>query len=181
MAATLRREAHEVAVYHTIGGFRAARRSLPLGKTVAFVPTMGALHEGHLSLFHRARRESDVVVASIFVNPTQFAPHEDLDKYPRQLETDRALLQREGLADMIFAPSPKEMYAPHHCVFVDPIGFDALPEGMARPGFFRGVATVVCKLFNVVQPDKAIFGQKDALQCVLIRRMVEVRFPVFVI
>ncbi|KAG5177689.1 hypothetical protein JKP88DRAFT_331987, partial [Tribonema minus] len=161
----------------TVEEFREARRALA-GKRVGFVPTMGALHAGHLSLFRAARAENEAVVASIFVNPAQFAPHEDFDKYPRQLEKDVALLHKEGLADLVFAPTSAVMYGPHHCVYVDPHGVEALSEGAARPGFFRGVATVVAKLFNVVQPDAAYFGQKDALQCVVIRRMVaDLNFP----
>jgi pantoate--beta-alanine ligase len=166
-----------VPIYSTISSFRTARAAL--GKTVGFVPTMGALHEGHLALFRRARAENDVVVASIFVNPTQFAPHEDFGLYPRQLVQDVALLAAEGLADAVFAPSKEDMYGPHHCVYADPQGMELLPEGAARPGFFRGVATVVAKLFNIVQPTRAYFGQKDALQCVVIRRLVaDLNFPI---
>ncbi|CAM9524440.1 unnamed protein product [Discosporangium mesarthrocarpum] len=148
-------------------------RALAHDAVVGFVPTMGALHEGHVNLFRLAREECDIVIGSIFVNPAQFAPHEDLDRYPRQLDADIELLSSEGLVDLVFAPTREEMYGENHRVYVDPIGFDDLPEGKARPGFFRGVATVVTKLFNLVQPNKAFFGQKDALQCVVIKRLVE--------
>ncbi|CAM9506048.1 unnamed protein product [Scytosiphon promiscuus] len=172
----------EPGVHSTISDFRRARRNLPRDATVGFVPTMGALHEGHADLFRRARRECDVVVGSVFVNPAQFAPHEDLDRYPRQLQRDLDLLATEGLVDLLFAPTRGEMYPPEHRIYVDPVGFDELPEGAARPGFFRGVATVVTKLLNVVQPDLAFFGQKDALQCVLVKRLVEdLNMPVEVV
>ncbi|CAM9511982.1 unnamed protein product [Ectocarpus sp. 6 AP-2014] len=180
--ATPTAEHSEPGVFSTIADFRRARRSLPHDASVGFVPTMGALHEGHLDLFRRARRECDIVVGSVFVNPAQFAPHEDLDRYPRQLEQDLQLLGGEGLVDLVFAPTREEMYSPDHRIYVDPLGFDDLPEGVARPGFFRGVATVVTKLLNVVQPDLAFFGQKDALQCVLVKRLVEdLNMPVTVV
>ena len=120
----------------------------------------------------RAANENDVVVASIFVNPTQFAPNEDLDRYPRTWERDQELLKETGAIDMVFAPL--KMYEDGHIMFVDPRGsyFDGLHEAQVRPGHFRGVATIVAKLLNIVQPDNAYFGQKDAAQCVLIRRMV---------
>ncbi|CAM9486750.1 unnamed protein product, partial [Choristocarpus tenellus] len=148
-------------------------RALARDAVVGFVPTMGALHDGHADLFRQAREQCDVVVGSVFVNPTQFAPHEDLDSYPRQLELDIELLASEGLVDLIFAPTREVMYSENHKMYLDPVGFDDLPEGKARPGFFRGVATVVTKLLNMVQPTKAYFGQKDALQCVLVKRLVE--------
>lgn len=136
------------------------------------------LHEGHLSLVRQARATCDFVAASVFVNPTQFGPGEDLAKYPRTLEQDVALLRQEGV-DLVFAPSPDVMYTPSHRCFVTPEGFDALPEGQCRPGHFRGVATVVTKLFNIVGPSHAFFGQKDAAQCVLIRRLVaDLNLPV---
>lgn len=133
---------------------------------------MGALHEGHLSLVKEARQHNDIVVASVFVNPTQFGKGEDFDKYPRQLEQDSDLLGEYGV-DHLLAPSIEDMYGKHHATFVDCEGFDDIPEGLARPGHFRGVATVVTKLFNIVRPTNAYFGQKDAAQCVLIRRVVE--------
>lgn len=123
-----------------------------------------------MSLVEAARKDNDIVVASIYVNPTQFGPNEDLDKYPRQFEADRKLLEELGV-DHLFCPS--EMYTKNHRCFVDPVGFDDLREGSARPGHFRGVATIVTKLFNIVKPTRAYFGQKDAAQCVLIKRLVE--------
>lgn len=120
----------------------------------------------------QARSTCDVVAASIFVNPTQFGPNEDYSKYPRTFEHDVELLAREGV-DLVFCPSADDMYAKNHRCYVTPEGFDALPEGLCRPGHFRGVATVVAKLFNIVRPTHAFFGQKDAAQCVLIRRLVE--------
>jgi pantoate--beta-alanine ligase len=138
------------------------------------------LHEGHLSLVRQARATCDFVAASVFVNPTQFGPTEDFAKYPRTLARDVALLQSEGV-DLVFAPAtPETMFDPqtHRC-FVAPEGFDELPEGKIRPGHFRGVATIVTKLLNVVQPTHAFFGQKDAAQCVLIRRLVaDLNLPV---
>ncbi|RLN44520.1 hypothetical protein BBJ28_00010797 [Nothophytophthora sp. Chile5] len=129
------------------------------------------LHEGHLSLVQQARRSCDFVAASIFVNPAQFGPNEDYSKYPRTFEKDVALLKQQGV-DLVFFPSADEMYSPHHRCYVDPEGFDDLVEGRCRKGHFRGVATVVTKLFNVVKPTDAFFGQKDAAQVVLIKRMV---------
>lgn len=130
------------------------------------------LYAGHLSLVKAARENNDVVIASIFVNPTQFGPNEDLDKYPRQLERDTELLTDFGV-DHLFAPDAASMYGKDHVTYVDPTGFDDIPEGTVRPGHFRGVATIVTKLFNIVQPTNAYFGQKDAAQCVLIRRIVQ--------
>lgn len=141
------------------------------GKRVGLVPTMGALHEGHLSLVRTARSQSDVVVVSIFVNPTQFGPKEDFSKYPRSLEKDSALLQAENV-DFIFCPSVEEMYLPGSSTWVTVEGLSEKLDGGSRPGHFRGVTTVVSKLFNVVQPDIAVFGQKDAAQAAIIRRMV---------
>jgi len=133
---------------------------------------MGALHEGHLSLAREARLKNDIVIASIFVNPTQFGEGEDLDKYPRQLEQDVSKLREIGV-DHVFAPNADVMYGKNHATFVEPMGFDQTKEGISRPGHFRGVATVVTKLFNIVQPTNAYFGQKDAVQCVVIRRIVQ--------
>jgi pantoate--beta-alanine ligase len=147
---------------------RAARHA---GKRVGFVPTMGALHEGHLSLVRAARAASDVVAASIFVNPTQFGPTEDLAKYPRSFERDRELLEREGV-ELLFAPSVEEMYPAGAETWVTVEGLSEKLDGGSRPGHFRGVATVVAKLFHAVEPDAAFFGQKDAAQVAVIRRMV---------
>lgn len=144
---------------------RAARRSIGL------VPTMGALHEGHLSLVRAARAASDAVVATIFVNPTQFAPGEDFAKYPRTFETDSALLEAEAV-DVVFAPDAAEIYPSGAGTVVEVEGISDRLDGVSRPGHFRGVATVVAKLFHIVQPDKAFFGQKDAAQVAILRRMV---------
>lgn len=142
------------------------------GLTVGFVPTMGYLHEGHGSLMKRARSECDKVVASIFVNPMQFGANEDLDSYPRDLEADAKLCESIGV-DLIFHPEVEEMYAEGFCSFVDMNGLTKELCGKSRPIHFRGVCTVVNKLFNIVTPDKAFFGQKDAQQLAVIRRMVK--------
>ena len=146
----------------------AARRA---GKRLGFIPTMGALHEGHLSLVRAARSSCDALAASIFVNPTQFAPNEDLEKYPRSFERDRELLEREGV-ELLFAPSVEEMYPAGAVTWVTVEGLSDKLDGRSRPGHFRGVATVVAKLFHIVEPDAAFFGQKDAAQVAVIRRMV---------
>jgi pantoate--beta-alanine ligase len=142
------------------------------GKRIGFVPTMGFLHEGHLSLMRKARQENDVVVASIFVNPAQFGPKEDLARYPRDAEGDRRKCGSAGV-DIIFTPSTEEMYPEKPVVFVAVEGISDILEGASRPGHFRGVATVVAKLFNIVQPHRAYFGQKDYQQCAVIKRMVK--------
>ena len=142
------------------------------GCSVGFVPTMGYLHEGHGSLISRARKENDKVVVSIFVNPMQFGPGEDLESYPRDLDKDSAYCESLG-ADLIFHPEPEEMYTDGFCSYVD---MSVLTEelcGLSRPVHFRGVCTVVNKLFNIVQPDRAYFGQKDAQQLAIIGRMVQ--------
>lgn len=141
------------------------------GKRFGFVPTMGALHDGHLSLVRRARASCDVVAASIFVNPTQFGPTEDLAKYPRTFDRDRELLEKEAV-DLLFAPSVEEMYPAGAVTWVTAEGLSGKLDGRSRPGHFRGVTTVVAKLFHVVGPDAAFFGQKDAAQVAIIRRMV---------
>lgn len=147
---------------------RAARRE---GKTVGLVPTMGALHEGHLSLVRSARAQADVVVVSIFVNPLQFGPKEDFSKYPRTFETDCAKLLAEGV-DLVFAPTPGEMYPQGASTVVHVEGLSKRLDGRSRPGHFQGVTTVVAKLFEIVRPDLAFFGQKDAAQVAVIRKMV---------
>ncbi|KAL3925449.1 MAG: hypothetical protein SGARI_005842 [Bacillariaceae sp.] len=159
-------------LYSTISSFRAFRKTLQPCVKIGFVPTMGALHEGHLSLVKEARRQNDIVIASVFVNPTQFGKGEDFDKYPRQLEKDLELLG-EHHVDQVFAPSMNDMYGDNHAAYVECKGFEDIPEGVSRPGHFKGVATIVTKLFNIVQPTNAYFGQKDAAQCVLIRRVVK--------
>ena len=139
--------------------------------SVGFVPTMGYLHEGHLVLVRQARAENRSVAVSIFVNPTQFGPREDFKKYPRDAERDLGLLEKEG-TDLVFMPPAQEMYPPGFDSWVEVGEITDKLEGMARPGHFRGVATVVAKLFNIVQPDKAYFGQKDAQQLLVIKKMV---------
>lgn len=139
--------------------------------TVGFVPTMGYLHEGHLSHVIRSRRENDYTGVSIFVNPTQFGPNEDFDRYPRDYPRDFALLEKEQV-DFVFLPSQAEMYPHDYNTWVEVAGVTDRLEGAIRPGHFRGVATVVNKLFNIVEPTRAYFGQKDAQQCVVIKKMV---------
>ena len=143
------------------------------GKTIGLVPTMGALHEGHASLVKAANKENDVVVVSVFVNPTQFGPTEDLDSYPRTLDADCKLAEAQG-ADIVFAPSPKEMYPSEDMTWVEVTGdVTKVLCGRSRPIHFRGVTTVVSKLFNLAQPDRAYFGQKDAQQVQVLKRMVK--------
>ncbi|HEX2330361.1 MAG TPA: pantoate--beta-alanine ligase [Candidatus Angelobacter sp.] len=147
------------------------RQAHGAGKSIGFVPTMGALHEGHLSLVRAAREQTDIVVCSIFVNPTQFGPTEDFSKYPRTFERDRDMLGTEK-TDYIFFPSVEEMYPAGATTWVHVEGLSEKLDGKSRPGHFRGVTTVVSKLFHIVQPDKAFFGQKDAAQVAVIRKMV---------
>jgi pantoate--beta-alanine ligase len=142
------------------------------GRTIGLVPTMGFLHEGHLSLIRCARKDCDVVVVSIFVNPTQFGPGEDLDRYPRDEAGDRAQCEAAGV-DVLFMPKAAGMYPDTPSVFVTVEGISDILEGAARPGHFRGVATVVSKLFHLVKPHKAFFGQKDYQQAAVVRRMVK--------
>ncbi len=157
-------------IVHTIEAMRLER--VQWTDQVGFVPTMGYLHEGHLSLFKRARAENQVLVASIFVNPTQFSPQEDFNLYPRDIERDLHMLETLGV-DTVFLPTPEQMYPQGFATYVDPQGPLAnQSEGAARPGHFRGVATVVLKLFQIIQPHNAYFGQKDAQQVAVITRMV---------
>ena len=149
----------------------ACRAATRAGKLVGLVPTMGALHEGHLSLVRASKSQCDVTAVSIFVNPLQFGPTEDLDKYPRNLEQDKALLSELGV-DFVFAPQISEMYRPGAKTYVDVSDLSSKLDGGSRPGHFRGVSTVVCKLFEIVRPDRAFFGQKDAAQVALLRKMV---------
>ncbi len=152
-----------------IGEYRKLRKGMP--SPVGFVPTMGFLHQGHLALVRQARAENKTVVVSIFVNPSQFGPEDDFAAYPRDPERDLALLEKEG-TDIVFMPSAEEMYPEGFNSWVEVEKVSDRLEGALRPGHFRGVATIVCKLFNIVQPDKAYFGQKDAQQLVVIKKMV---------
>jgi pantoate--beta-alanine ligase len=163
----------------TISEVRAACREARANpKRLGLVPTMGALHEGHLSLVRAAKAQCDVVTVSIFVNPTQFGPTEDLAKYPRQFERDCALLEKENV-DIIFAPAVDEMYTRGEATWVMVEGLSDRLDGRSRSGHFRGVTTVVAKLFHVIDPEVAFFGQKDAAQVAVIRRMVrDLNFPV---
>ena len=166
-------------VVHTIPELRAAiARARQAGKSVGFVPTMGCLHEGHLSLIRRAKEETSFVAVSIFVNPTQFGPNEDFSKYPRTFEDDRRGCQAAG-ADLIFAPTAADFYPAGASTWVDVEGVSAKLCGEFRPGHFRGVATVVAMLFNAVQADVAVFGRKDLQQLAVIRRMArDLHMPV---
>src|SRR6202167_4907076 len=148
-----------------------SRQARHTGKRLGLVPTMGALHEGHLSLMRAAQSKCDAVAASIFVNPLQFGPTEDLAKYPRTFDRDVQLLEKESV-DILSAPAPAEMYTPGAVTYVTVEGLSDKLCGKSRPGHFRGVATVVAKLFHIVDPDAAFFGQKDAAQVAIIRRMV---------
>ena len=169
-------ELQEIVTFEEL---RIARASLP--EPVGFVPTMGFLHEGHLSLVKRACEQSASVVVSIFVNPTQFAPTDDLDAYPRDLERDRELLREAGV-DLLWIPTPEEMYPPGFQTWVEAEKITKPLEGAKRPGHFRGVTTVVAKLFNAVQPQMAFFGQKDAQQVAVIRRMVrDLNMPIEIV
>jgi pantoate--beta-alanine ligase len=170
-------------IHPTIDGLRAALDSARAGGArIAFVPTMGNLHEGHASLMRQARSHADVVVASVFVNRLQFAPHEDFDRYPRTMESDCARMRDAGVAH-VFAPAEDELYPEPQTLRVvpDPVLADIL-EGAFRPGFFTGVATVVAKLFNIVQPQVALFGKKDYQQLMVIRQLVQqMAMPVAII
>ncbi len=163
----------------TLKELRAARRSLI--EPVGLVPTMGFLHDGHLSLVRHARNECASVVVSIFVNPTQFGPHEDLDKYPRNLSRDLSLLESCNV-NLVWTPTEEVMYPPGYQTWVSVDELTEPLEGAMRPGHFRGVATVVAKLFNAVQPQKAYFGQKDAQQAAVIRQMSrDLDFPIEIV
>jgi pantoate--beta-alanine ligase len=162
----------------TISEMRAASRAARAGQRLGLVPTMGALHEGHLSLVRAARSSCGAVAASLFVNPTQFGPTEDLAKYPRSFERDCELFEREDV-DFLFAPTTEEMYPPGASTWVTVEDLSSKLDGRSRPGHFRGVTTVVSKLFHIVEPDVAFFGQKDAAQVANIRRMVrDLNLPV---
>jgi pantoate--beta-alanine ligase len=169
-------------IHTTIEEMRAASRAARLGGLrLGLVPTMGALHEGHLSLVRAATVQCDAVAVSIFVNPLQFGPKEDLASYPRSFERDRELLNKEDV-DFVFAPSVEEMYPEKAITYVTVENLSEKLCGRSRPGHFRGVTTVVAKLFHIVEPDLAFFGQKDAAQAAIIRRMVrDLNFPVEII
>jgi pantoate--beta-alanine ligase len=166
-------------VVQTLAELRAARTAIP--GTLGLVPTMGALHEGHVALVRRARTENDHVATSIFVNPTQFGPQEDLSSYPRNLERDLALLAEAGVA-LIWTPTPEIVYPPGFQSWIEVTEVSRPLEGSHRPGHFRGVATVVAKLFNAFTPDRAYFGQKDAQQVAVIKQMAhDLNFPLEVV
>jgi pantoate--beta-alanine ligase len=175
----------KIMIHETVQGFRQMRQALFQKNhraTIGFVPTMGALHEGHLSLVKHAVRDNDICITSIFVNPTQFGPNEDFSKYPRSFEHDIQLLQQVGVHHVL-APSTSatcDLYGPQHATMVScPTLEQTWKEGQVRPGHFTGVATIVTKLFNIVQPTVAYFGQKDAAQCALLRRIVsDLNIPV---
>lgn len=150
---------------------RAVREERRRGRSISLVPTMGFLHEGHLSLVRLSRVAADITVVSLFVNPTQFGPKEDLNTYPRDFERDAAMLRAEG-ADYLFAPAAEDMYASEHRTFVEVRDLQDKLCGRSRPGHFRGVRTIVLKLFNLVQPDCSVFGQKDAQQALILKRMI---------
>jgi len=169
-------------IFEKIAEMRTASRAVRRdGKSLSLVPTMGALHEGHLSLVRAAKLQSDVVSVSLFVNPMQFGPTEDFAKYPRSFERDCELLTNEGV-DLLFSPATQEMYPESGVTFVTVEGMSDSLCGRSRPGHFRGVTTVVSKLFHIIEPDVAFFGQKDAAQVSIIRRMVrDLNFPVRIV
>jgi pantoate--beta-alanine ligase len=157
-------------VFRDIDGYRRWRKALPFGQSVGFVPTMGALHAGHIKLVETSRAADDNTVVSIFVNPLQFGPAEDFSRYPRPFEEDLRLCREAGVA-AVFAPEARDFYAPDHATYCDVEGLDKYLCGAARPGHFRGVCTVVLKLFNIIQPARAYFGQKDIQQALILRKM----------
>lgn len=165
----------------TVEGARQFLSDHARGRTLGLVPTMGFLHEGHLSLVRKCRSQNEITAVSIFVNPIQFGPGEDLEAYPRDMERDLALLESEGV-DMVFAPSPGEMYPENFSVHVEEDDLSRVLCGASRPGHFRGVCTVVAKLFNIVRPGRSYFGQKDYQQVQVIKRMVrDLNIPVEIV
>lgn len=168
-----------ISVTRTVAGQQKLSRDLiRSGKTIAIVPTMGALHDGHLSLIHRARRKADMVVVTVFVNPTQFAPHEDFDRYPRDPKGDIRKIKDAG-AHVVFMPKRSDMYPDGYETYVSAEHMTGVLEGKSRPGHFRGVTTIVAKLFNIVQPDFAVFGMKDYQQAMVLKRMViDLNWPI---
>ncbi|WP_028843780.1 pantoate--beta-alanine ligase [Pseudothermotoga elfii] len=160
-----------MVVVKNIDEMKKICRELRKEKTIGFVPTMGYLHEGHLSLVRRSKKENDITVVSIFVNPTQFGPNEDYNSYPRNLNRDASLLEKEDV-DYVFVPEIEQMYPKDYSTYINEESLSRHLCGRSRPGHFRGVCTVVTKLFNIVKPNRAYFGQKDAQQFRVIRRMV---------
>jgi pantoate--beta-alanine ligase len=158
-------------IFKDIGAYRRWRKSLPAGDTLGFVPTMGALHAGHIKLAETSRAADARTVVSIFVNPLQFGPSEDFSRYPRPFEEDLRLCREAGVA-AVFSPEAKDFYAPDHSTYCDVEGLGNYLCGASRPGHFRGVCTVVLKLFNIAQPTRAYFGQKDIQQALILRKMV---------
>jgi pantoate--beta-alanine ligase len=174
-------EAHRMQILPDVASLRTARASLAPDQTLGFVPTMGYLHAGHISLVRLAREQNEVVAVSIFVNPTQFGPNEDFSRYPRDMERDLAMLREAGV-DWVFTPSVEEIYPPGFSTYVEVREVTKRLEGEVRPGHFLGVATVVAKLFNLVGPHRAYFGQKDAQQVAVIRKMVrDLAFPLEIV
>jgi len=160
-------------IVETINDLKAILRTYKKqGKSIGFVPTMGYLHEGHISLVRMSRQDNDFTVLSIFVNPTQFGPNEDFSKYPRSIEKDSLLAEKAGV-DVIFIPSVNEMYPEGFSTSINVDGITDIMCGKSRPGHFKGVTTVVAKLFNIVEPDNAYFGQKDAQQAAIIKKMIK--------
>ncbi len=160
-----------VQIIRTVSDMKNLAEKLRKEKTIGFVPTMGYLHQGHLSLVKRSKAENDITVVSIFVNPTQFGPNEDYTSYPRDLKRDLSMIEKEGV-DFVFVPEVEEMYPKGYSTYVNEESLSKYLCGKSRPGHFRGVCTVVTKLFNIVKPHRAYFGQKDAQQFRIIRRMV---------
>lgn len=157
---------------------RVAKQIAASGKTIGLVPTMGFLHEGHMSLIRKAVRQSDVVVATIFVNPTQFAPNEDLSRYPRNEKRDIKMIRETG-GDIVFIPKPEQIYPGGFATFVDVEQLTDTLEGKKRPTHFRGVTTIVAKLFNIIQPDLAVFGMKDYQQAIVLKKMThDLGYPI---
>ena len=160
-----------VLVLRSLSDLRQWRDAVPHGKSVGFVPTMGALHAGHMKLIEECGKDVDLTIVSIFVNPLQFGPNEDLARYPRPFEQDQKLCEQAGV-DVIFAPESSGFYSVDHATYCDVEGLDRYLCGASRPGHFRGVCTVVLKLFNLVQPHRAYFGKKDIQQALILRKMV---------
>jgi len=171
----------KITIVRSINDMRAINKKINNtnnNTTIGFIPTMGALHNGHITLMKRARKENDIIISSIFINPTQFSAGEDLDKYPRTLDNDINML-KDANVDYVFIPNTNDIYNNNILCHIEPSRFSNILEGKARPDFFRGVATIVCKLFNIVQPTKAYFGQKDISQCILVKSLVlDLNIPV---